>query len=454
MKQYFFTAKNIEDFRQYCNEALLNKKIFIAEKDGKPTKEFLDAISDDLKGELVEQEIFKSRLKKLFKMSDRIFEYKIFCETGIKGLRFDFNFGLQIEVPKGNYRVRIGDADTGEIFFDNRVTVGARLISLEQYFIRWHFEVFRDDKKTFEHTLNLDGQKVNIMMGGGMGDMLSILPFVREFKRRHNCKLTVIMPEYMRELTLNLYPELPQAKKSYFNVYATYYPMTSISSLGLGACDTRNTPIERVGGANLGLKNLPPKPTFKPTAPPVTRDPYVCIAVQASGTIKSWLYPDGWDIVIDYLKSLGYRVFCIDKDTEQTNYGMTIKMPEGAEDFTGDLPLLERANMLYHAEFFIGLSSGLAWLANIVNCPVVMICGFSKSWHEFYTPYRVANRLVCNGCLNDLRVHFLHTEDACSYHAGTPRELECQKKIHPRQVINAINRLIADKHLTPPLGGI
>ena len=454
MKKFFFCAKNREDYRQRCNEEIRNKKIFIAEQNGNPTQESLDELGDDPQSELVEQEIFKSRLKKMLKVSDNFFEHKLNCETGIDGLRFDFNFGLKIDVPEGNFRVRIGDAETGEIFFDNRVLVGARLISLEQFFIRWHFEVFRDDEKVFEHTLNLDGQKVCIVINGGLGDMLTMLPFAREFKRRHRCKLTVLMPKYMRELTLNLYPELPQAEKNLFKTYATYYPMATISRLGLGACDTRNTPLERIGGAHLGLNFLPPKPTFKPTAPPVTRDPYVCIAVQASGTFKGWLYPDGWDIVVDYLKSLGYRVFCIDKDAEQTNYGMTICKPEGAEDFTGDLPLLERANMLYHAEFFIGLGSGLAWLADAVNCPVVLICGFSQSWAEFYTPYRVANRLVCNGCFNDLRVNFLSTENICPYHKGTSRELECQKKIHPRQVICAINRLIADKNLMTPLGGI
>ena len=123
-------------------------------------------------------------------------------------------------------------------------------------------------------------------------------------------------------------------------------------------------------------------------------------------------------------------------------------MPDNAEDFTGDFSIMERANMLYHAEFFIGLSSGLAWLADAVNCPVVMIAGFSQDWFEFYTPYRVANRLVCNGCFNDVRVSFL---TVCPYQKGTSRELECQKKIYPAQVIDAINRLIVDENLTPPV---
>lgn len=104
--------------------------------------------------------------------------------------------------------------------------------------------------------------------------------------------------------------------------------------------------------------------------------------------------------------------------------------------------------MLYHAEFFIGLSSGLAWVANAVNCPVVMICGFSQDWFEFYTPYRVANRLVCNGCFNDVHAIFM---GGCPRHKGTTRELECQKKIYPAHVIDAINRLIIDENLTPPI---
>ena len=39
-------------------------------------------------------------------------------------------------------------------------------------------------------------------------------------------------------------------------------------------------------------------------------------------------------------------------------------IPYGAEDFTGRRPLQERIDLLYHADFFIGLSSGLSWVAN------------------------------------------------------------------------------------------
>lgn len=372
----------------------------------------------------------------------------IIGETNIEGLRLDFNFGLRIDVPEGNFHLTIGDFDSGMVFLDEDLS-NVRLISVEKYFIRWQVKVFLDGEEILSHVLNLKGQPVLITLIKRMalGDALAFLPSVVEFKRYHDCDLKIWLPEYLREIAAHLYPDIAQTDTVDFESYATYsYEMYGGN---FPFCfDFRNTPIDRVANFILGVNTLPAKPIFRPTAPRICAEPYVCISVFASSNRKAWLYPDGWDIVVDYLKSIGYRVFCIDKQAEQNNDDMTIRKPEGAEDFTGDLPLMERANMIYHAEFFIGLSSGLSWLADAVNCPVVMICGFSQSWCEFYTPYRVANRLVCNGCFNDLRVKFL--KKLCPYHHGTPRELECQKKISPLQVLDAIDRLIMEKNLTPP----
>lgn len=421
MRKYFFCAKNIADYR----------KVFGA------------------KAPNVEQMIFHRYIKKLYSVTDVVFDSAIVSDTGIEGLRLDFNFGLRLDVPDGNFRVRIGDADSGQIFFDKYIPKALRLISVEQHFIRWRVEVFRDGKEIFSYKLNLNRKTVLLVFMGGLGDTIALLPFAREFKRRHDCNLFISLPNNaLSELAARLYPEIPQVSRAVPKTYAVYFPSMFMSNLLIVPVDYRNMPMKRMGGTILGLNILPAKPTFKPTARRMISDPYVCIGVQASGNRKGWLYPAGWDIVIDYLKSLGYRVFCIDKNAEQKSDGITICKPTHAEDFTGDLPIMERANMLYYAEFFIGLSSGLAWLANVVDCPVVMICGFSKDWHEFHTPYRVMNRLVCNGCLNDLRVDFRKVK--CPYHKGTERELECQKKISPRQVINVIDRLIADRNLTPP----
>jgi len=433
MRKHFFCAKNIEDYRKAYRKAYRE----IMKKSADKTQEDFD------------QKYFLTHIKTLFKIPQEVLESRIIGETGIDGLRLDFNFGLRLDVPEGNFRVVIGDADTGEIFFDKYAS-GGRLISVEQHFIRWQVEVYRDDKKIFAHTLNLEGQPVLLAFRlCGLGDLIALLPFAREFKKRHNCELSICLPDYMCEFVAQLYPEIPQVENITFKTYATYYPALVMAFCLTAPVDGRNLPLERAGGEILGIKTLPPKPIFKPTLPRIFSERYVCIGVQASSLTKGWHYPEGWKIIVDYLKSLGYRVFCIDREKFQSDGKYSSAMPDNAEDFTGDFSIMERANMLYYAEFFIGLSSGLSWLADAVNCPVVMICGFSQDWYEFYTPYRVANRLVCNGCFNDVRVAFTRT--TCPYHNGTARELECQKRIYPSQVIDAINRLIVDRNLTPPI---
>ena len=432
MKTLFFCAKDIRDYL----------KALIDTSDLENTPDFAPNFPALTDAPAIQN--FLLDVMKIYDVRDAAIVAPIFGETGIDGLRMDFNFGLRLEVPHGNFHVTIGDADSGQIFFERDLS-DVRLISVEKNFIRWQVEVTLDGREIFSHVLDLAGQSVLVACGKNalLGDTLALLPAIEEFKRYNGCDLKIYLPKYLREFTAHLYPDLPQVDVVTFDSYATYFPVMSFGDFA--PFDIRNEPIERTHRKIFGRDFLPTKPTFKPTLPPVTDEPYVCIGVQASVTTKGWLYPNGWDIVVDYLKRLGYRVFCIDKHAEFSDRNFTIRKPAGAENFTGNVSIMERANMLYYAEFFIGLSSGLAWLANAVACPVVMIGGFTKDWHEFYTPYRVANRLVCNGCFNDIHAWFIL--DVCPYHKGTPRELECQKKIFPQQIINAIDRLIVDRNL-------
>ncbi len=425
MRKLLFCARNLQDYLSHIQN--VDKLNLPAAKSFEPA--------------LLDLPFVQKFLCSLSREED---DEEIFWETNIEGIRLDFNCGLRLEIPPGNFRAKISDFDSGLIFFDREIS-DVRLISVEKYFIRWHVEIFSGGEKIFEHILDLSGQKVHLAFDkkGGLGDTLALLPYAREFEKIFKCRVEISLPEYLRGLAKNFYPELAQVDDINFETYATYYPQMNFGDFPTVPADIRNAPLNRLAGEILGIKNLPPRPIFKPTSPRICAEPYVCIGVQASNPTKGWLYPNGWEIVVDYLKSLGYRIFCIDKKNFQSAGKYSAAMPANAEDFTGDFPIMERANMLYHAEFFIGLSSGLAWLADAVNCPVVMIGGFTHDWHEFYTPYRVANRLVCNGCYSDIRVRAFN--NFCPYQKNTARELECQKKISPRQVLNAIEQLIIDK---------
>lgn len=383
-----------------------------------------------------------------------LYENELYGETEIDGLKIDFNFGLRLDVPEGNWHVRISDFDSETIFFDEDIS-NTRLISSEGYYIHWHIEVFHDGVLTFEHVFDPSGQEVLIYSRTiAIGDTLSFLPYVDEFRRVHNCKVKIFLPAgYLSEIVKHLYPEIEQVQEVSQNYYATYYIAYIIHQLVSFPTDLRTISLEKFCGMLLGLKTVPRLPNFTPTKKRKIKSPYVCIAVQASHAFKGWHWPGGWDIVVDHLKKLGYRVLCIDAKKTQTDRliggkgSLTSTKPEKAEDFTGKIPLMDRANMLYYADFFIGIGSGLSWLANSVGCPVVLISGFSQDWAEFYTPYRVSNRFVCNGCFNDVHAPRISLK-TCYLYSGTPRELECQKKISPRQVIQAIDQLIKDKNLS------
>ena len=85
--------------------------------------------------------------------------------------------------------------------------------------------------------------------------------------------------------------------------------------------------------------------------------------MQSTTQAKYWNNPYGWREIIRFLKDAGYRVVCIDRSPVHGQGLVWNHIPHGVEDETGDRPLAERARWLRHADFFVGLSSGLAWLA-------------------------------------------------------------------------------------------
>ena len=174
-------------------------------------------------------------------------------------------------------------------------------------------------------------------------------------------------------------------------------------------CDFRFVGLHRTAGYILGVDptEVPPRIALAEDSRPIP-EPYVCIAVQSTTQSKCWNNPTGWLEIVKFLKQAGYRVICIDQKSVHGTGIVFNQIPHGAEDETGDRPIQERARWLKHAEFFVGLSSGLAWLAWAMGIPAVMISGFTHPLNEFATPYRVINYHTCNSCWNDPAHRFDH----------------------------------------------
>ena len=290
-------------------------------------------------------------------------------------------------------------------------------------------------------------------MPDALGDNIALLPYVEAFRQTFDCETTMTIAAPYRDIIKNYLPHVRLSgsikKVPPADSYACYYLSAWKARPTAAVADMRTLPLELVGQTILNTPKIhhPPKIIYTPTEPRSIKEPYVCIGVQASNNPKCWLNPGGWDQVVEYLKSIGYRVLCIDRERRCTNWGMTVEAPRGAEDFSGAYNLIDRINQLAYADFFIGLGSGLSWLAWAVDIPIVLISGISEPWCEFASAYRVHNPLVCHGCFNQ-RPHETHQILEClNGNFDGERKYECSKKISARMVIDAIERLIDDHNL-------
>lgn len=376
-------------------------------------------------------------------------------QEAVEGIRFDVNYGLRVQFPaSGDYRCVFTDLDTGNLLYSMDVQPGCMVESVKKFYLRFGLEIYyRTDlsKPIFKHEMDLAGKEVLIQLPkGALGDTIAWFSYVERFQKKHKCKLYCTMTEELAKLFKAQYPDITFiTKEDAVNLtpYATY-------NIGLffngdtdhQPYDFRQVGLHRTAGHILGLSgddldDQPPRVDL--SAERQIKEKYAVIAAQASSQCKYWNNPSGWREVVEFLKKQGYRVLCIDRATE---YGVGYtwnRIPYGTENFTGDLPLQERINLIKDADMFIGLSSGLSWLAWCCKVPVVLISGFTDPVNEFYTPYRINNPAACHGCWHDNRYNFDHFDFLwCPRKSSANDKFECTKMISSKQVIGAIDSII------------
>jgi autotransporter strand-loop-strand O-heptosyltransferase len=371
-------------------------------------------------------------------------------QEGPQGMRFDFNGGCRVLFPQAAHpwRVQLSDLDTGNILFQTDMTAG-RVNSSKRYYVRFRIEAWQQDELLFTHDYSAADREVLIQFPiGTLGDTIGWFPYAVKFYEKHKCKLTCAIADRLIPLFREVYPEITFVNHEEIKpdrYYATY-------SMGLffddkdcihQPCDFRYVGLHRTAGYILGVDptEVPPRVAIPDDGRPIP-EPYVCIGVQSTTQAKYWNNPGGWLEIVRVLKANGYRVICIDQKPVHGTGLVYNQIPNGAEDETGDRPLIERARWLKHADFFVGLSSGLSWLAWAVGTPVVMISGFTHPLNEFATAYRIVNYHTCNGCWNDPALRFDHKDFLwCPRHKDTPRQFECTRLITIDHVKSAIQRI-------------
>lgn len=314
-------------------------------------------------------------------------------------------------------------------------------------FLNLKTEVRENGDLIYQNTLDFTNKRVFISFGSkSLGDTLSWIPYCEEFRKKHNCEL--IVSTFLNDLFVDQYTEIEFVEPGQIvpNIYAQYrlgwfYNEDGTQNSKVHKKDFRKIPLQQTASDILGLEYKEIRPILN--LPNVPKKKKVGIGFHSTAQAKYWNNPEAWQEVINYLNNLGYE--CMVYSKEGNGY-MNNYYPEGITIFKGG-NLQEVINDLSTCEFFIGLGSGLSWLAWACKLPVVLISGFSKKWAETtLDTYRVINESVCHGCFNFERLD-AGDWNWCPLQKNTERQFECTKQITSDMVINQIDKIINNRKM-------
>ena len=349
-----------------------------------------------------------------------------------------------------------------------------RYVRIERpYYQNWNVMIQKKDRtQLVNYVHDLKHKNVVIVFdSSAIGDTLAWIPYVEEFRKKWQCN--VFCATFHNDLFKQEYPKIhfidadekeekhgflkkymDKQEKDVYSLYTIgwHIPWEAMEiKSGEGKVirrvghknpnENKKIPLQRTSSDILGLpyKEIRPKIT-KPNLDRPIKEKYVTISEHSTGYCKMWNYPEkgsneGWQQVVDWLNQNGYKVMVISK--EETTLKNVI-------NHTGDYPLTQRMNEIQHSEFFIGVSTGLSWLAWGLKTPVVMISGFTKPWFEFQEGnIRISSEGgVCNGCWH-------HYDPEKGNFDWCPRRQNyvCNTSITPKQVIERLKRNCYEKEI-------
>jgi autotransporter strand-loop-strand O-heptosyltransferase len=265
-----------------------------------------------------------------------------------------------------------------------------------------------------------------------LGDTIGAMPAVEAFQKRESC--IVYVDCGWQDILQKSYPSL------FFTKFEESAPVVEKT---IEVDYHFEHPLQEGFARDLGFENWSyrrPRIDEFPGERPV-KPRYVVIGVHTTAQCKYWNYPNGWDNLCRLLRKEGLTPVCVDQHAVFGIEGSWNEVPKSSAVRRLNNTIQETMNYIKHAEFFLGVSSGLAWVAHAMQKKVVMISGVTEPWNEFEEDcVRIIDRSVCNGCFH--KPNELPFDSGnwnwCPLHAGTPRQFECTKAITPNRVLEEI----------------
>ena len=335
-----------------------------------------------------------------------------------ENIDIDLNFvdGAYIGISNADdgveYLIEFKDRKSNKTLYSSTLTNNMWARSSIEYYVDYNVVVRNktSNKIILNHNISLKNKKVFISFESqSLGDTLAWIPYVEEFRKKHNCK--IIVSTFLNYLFENQYPSIKfvEPNTSVTGVYAKYsmgwfWKDDIYVDTNRNPQDCRLIPLGQTASDILGLDYKEIKPLLNiPKESSRFNKKYVCISTHSTAQAKYWNKIGGWESVVKYLNDNGYDVVDIDRQYTFGRDECMNSIPPNAIDKTGDIPLTDRMVDLQHAEFFIGLGSGISWLSWAVGTPSILISSFSKPFCEFQDCIRVYKDSPTSGFFNDSR---------------------------------------------------
>jgi autotransporter strand-loop-strand O-heptosyltransferase len=309
--------------------------------------------------------------------------------------------------------------------YENTIQSNSWVKLNRQYFTPWRIKIFEFGELIYDYKLSLKGHRVFITItSSSLGDTIAWVPYVLEFKKKHECN--IILSTFWNKLLDMPEVELVEPGTRVENIFAQY-------NIGWFYDSNREpvTPntikLQEAATNILGLEFKELKPKLKYENGNNKYGKYVTIATNSTSGCKFWTR-EGWQEVINFLHDNGYRVINVSKENN----------PFDNCEKIDDISIENTMSVIHHSKFFIGLSSGISWLAWALGKEVVMISNFTTRAHEFNC-IRVVNENVCHGCWNEPGIKFDAANwEWCPKHENTPRQFECHRSISHIDVLEKL----------------
>lgn len=356
-------------------------------------------------------------------------------------INYHFVKGPHVEITGGapsEYLVEFIDRTTGKTIHQDTITRNMWVKSNRQYYTDWRVKV--TDKTTnsviVDEQIKLKDRRVYISLdSGSLGDTLAWFPAVDEFRKKHGCK--VVCSTHMNQLFESQYPEIEFVKpgevvNDIVAMYSIgwYYNEHNEIDLSRNVKEVKNQPMQKCAFDILGLDYRETRPRLE--IPKVEKKKKIAIAIHGTCQAKYWNNPTGWQQVVDWCIEQGYEVVLLSREEDGF---MGNSHPTGVRKLESG-PITNVIRELEESQAFIGIGSGLSWLAWATTTPVILISGFSHNYTEtFENTHRIsAPENKCSGCFNQ---HRLDPGDWnwCPVHKDTDRMFECSKSITAMAVI-------------------